>query len=283
MEIKSCLTGKRGVSLPFTDYCEPVISNDINFQDIFDSIIEWGKKAGWKYIEIRGGGNFCGNVPASDSYYGHYLDLRRDEDEIFSRFRNSTKRNIKKALNEGVEVEICNTLDSIKEFYRLNCLTRKRHGLPPQPYYFFQNIYDYVISKNYGTIVRASYERETIAGAVYFHFGNKAIYKYGASDNRFQQLRANNLVMWEAIKYYCNNGYTNFSFGRTDLEHEGLRQFKSGWGTKEKTIKYYKYSLRKHAYLANKESMFSFHTKVFRIMPVQVSKFIGKLLYQHAG
>ena len=29
MEIDSFLTGKRGVSLPFTDFCEPIIRDDI--------------------------------------------------------------------------------------------------------------------------------------------------------------------------------------------------------------------------------------------------------------
>lgn len=283
MEIKSFLAGQRGVSLPFSDFCEPIIPSRNAFQNVMSSLITFGEKHGWRNIEIRGGEDVCGTMPASDSYYGHVLDLRLDEDEIYSCFRDSTKRNIKKALREGVEVKICNTPEAVREFYRLHCVTRKRHGLPPQPYYFFQKICDYVISKNYGIIVCAFHKRETIAAAVYFHFGNKAIFKYGASDNRYQLLRANNLVMWEAIRYYCNKAYERLSFGRTDLDHEGLRQFKSGWGAEDKMIKYYKYDIKKHAFLANEKSTFDFHNKVFRVMPVKLSKLIGKLLYQHAG
>ena len=55
MEVNSFLTGRRGVSLPFTDYCEPIVEEDRESVDLFNSIVEYGKKRGWKYIELRGG------------------------------------------------------------------------------------------------------------------------------------------------------------------------------------------------------------------------------------
>ena len=54
MEVNSILTGKRGVSLPFTDYCEPIIEEGMEFANLFKSIIEFSKKRGWKYVELRG-------------------------------------------------------------------------------------------------------------------------------------------------------------------------------------------------------------------------------------
>ncbi len=233
MEVKSIYTGTRGVSLPFSDYCDPIVSEDVSFGDVFNQIIDYGKLLGWKYIEIRGEHDFFKGLPHSSYYYGHTLDLSQGEQQLFSKIRNSTKRNIKKAAKEGVQVKICDSLKSISEFYRLNCITRKGHGLPPQPYCFFERIYENIIKKNLGFTVLSSYKEETIAGAMYFHFGDKAIYKYGASDIKYQHLRPNNLVMWEAIKWYSMNGFTSFSFGRTDPDAEGLKQFKSGWGTSE--------------------------------------------------
>ena len=63
-----------------------------------------------------------------------------------------------------------------------------------------------------GFIVLGSYRGAAIAANVYFHFGDQVIYKYGASDKTYQHLRANNLVMWEAIKWACDKGYKAFSF-----------------------------------------------------------------------
>jgi len=39
MTIESFLTGRRAVSLPFSDYCEPLISEGINIKELFDFIV----------------------------------------------------------------------------------------------------------------------------------------------------------------------------------------------------------------------------------------------------
>src|SRR4030042_6484226 len=61
MEVNSFLTGKRGVSLPFTDYCEAIVDEGISFKDLFDHIIDYGKNRGWKYIALRGGDRYFRN------------------------------------------------------------------------------------------------------------------------------------------------------------------------------------------------------------------------------
>ena len=317
MEVNSFITGKRGVSLPFTDYCEPIINANVEFIDLFNNIIEYGKKRGWKYVELRGGDRYLRNQesgarkqearssnlnpetwnlnPASSpytlhptpcpfsAYLGHTLDLTGGEEKILSSLRDSTKRNIKKAIKEGVAVKILNSLESVKEFYRLNCLTRKEHGLPPQPYYFFQKIYDHIVSRDLGSIALASYKGRNIAGAVFFHFSDKAIYKYGASDMKFQDLRANNLAMWEGIRWFCNNGYKSFCFGRTEVENKGLQQFKAGWGTVEQSIHYFKYDFRKKEFIKDSLEFKNIYHYVFKKMPAPLLNIVGSSLYRHVA
>jgi len=283
MEVNSFLTGKRGVSLPFTDYCKPIIANGILFQNLLEHIIENGKKCGWKSLELRSSSDLLPSTMPSITYLGHTLGLDNGEQEVFSNFRDSTKRNAQKAVKEGVEVKIDHSLESVKEFYRLNCMTRKQHGLPPQPFHFFKKIYDHVISRNLGFVILASYSGKNIAGAVYFHFGEKAVYKYGASDKKFQHLRANNLVMWEAIQWYSQNGYKNLCFGRTERENQGLIQFKSGWGTTEQQINYYRYDLNKGSFVPGSSKVTGFHNKIFRNLPLPLLKRVGSVLYKHVG
>jgi lipid II:glycine glycyltransferase (peptidoglycan interpeptide bridge formation enzyme) len=282
MAINSPLTGQRGVALPFTDQC-PVIDSDGNhFQELFGKIIAYGKKAEWNTIEIRGGKEYLqGKIPSA-TYLAHSLDLAHPEQKIFSTFRSSTKRNINKAIKENVRVKILNSLESVKEFYQLNCMTRKKHGLPPQPFYFFRKLYKHIISKKKGFVILASYCDKVVAGAIYSHFGNKALFKYGASDKNYQHLRANNLVMWEAIKWYEQNGCKYFSFGRTEPDHEGLLQFKRGWGTQEETIHYYKYDLTKDEFVKDSSRIKSFYS-ICQKLPLPVLKLAGHLVYRHIG
>ncbi len=358
MEVASFLTGKRGVSLPFTDYCEPLIEvrseesgvrsqetlkpetcnlvpsapplapNALRLARWFNEVIGIGEKRGWKYIEIRGGEKYFGSQesgvrrqenlelgtwnlmpcpsglassPSSSdinpssrapwtvhrapsvTYFGHKLDLTCGEEKIFSGFRDSTKRNIKKAATEGVSVEMFHSPEAVKEFYRLNQLTRKDHGLPPQPSKFFQIIGEEIIGKELGFVALASHKGEVIAGAVYFQFGGEGIYKYGASDRKYQNLRANNLVMWEAIKWHCRKGYKSLCFGRTEQENDGLRQFKKGWGSEEYLIPYFKYDLRTESFVAEKKVVSEAEHKIFGHMPIPVLNFVGSLLYKHMG
>jgi hypothetical protein len=281
MEVDSILTGKRGVSLPFSDYCDPLIAEGISFESVMAWLIEHGHRAGWKTIELRSTEClFRENAPSS-SYFRHVLELTDDEERILSRFRDSTKRNIRKARKEGVAVRISRSLESVGSFYRLNCLTRKEHGLPPQPFFFFRNLHSQILSKGHGITVLASHGDKDIAGSLYLHFGDKAFYKYGASDKKYQHLRANNLVMWEAIRWFARNGCKIFCFGRTEPENEGLRQFKTGWGTREDGLYYYKYNLLEKQYIRDQLLIYGFHNKVFENMPVPLSRIVGSLIYRH--
>ena len=249
MEIKSLLTGRRGVSLPFSDHCQPIVQGGNDCQEIIGDIVDYGKSAGWKYIEWRDAENCFKDIKPSSSYIGHTLALKANDQALLSVFRSSTSRNIKKAIKEGVDVGLHYSPESIRAFYRLNNITRKMHGLPPQPFYFFKDVYRHIISQKKGCVVLAFFDKRPVAGAVYFHIGDKAYFKYGASDSNYNHLRPNNLVMWKAIKWYAQNGFKQLSFGRTDPENEGLLQFKHGWGTKEVNINYYKYSLEKDAFV----------------------------------
>lgn len=283
MEIKSKLTAKRGVSLPFTDYSNPLANENIETQTLLDQTISYGKQSGWKSLELRIGNAPLPSALPSLAYVGHLLDLNGTEEQIASHFRSSTKRNIRKALREGVNVTITTAPDSIKEFYRLNCQTRKNHGLPPQPYEFFMKIDKHVLQKGYGSVVLAAYKGKTIAASIFFHFGRKAIYKYGASDRSYLPLRANNLVMWEAIKNYAQKGYESLCFGRTDMENQGLLQFKSSWGAAQYPIHYYRYDFRKETFVCPSSNVTGWHNKIFRNMPLPVLNKIGTVLYKHIG
>ena len=325
MEVNSFLTGRRGVSLPFTDFCEPLASDTSRFKELFDAAAVYGRTHGWKYLELRGGGEFLEGAPPSSTYLAHTLDLAvnqstnqpvnqstnslsspsgtrnpqpatvcnaghaspinqsTNQQVVFGNFRDSTRRNIKKSSEASVTVQILTTEDSVRDFYGLNQATRREHGLPPQPHHFFEKVYEHVIAKGYGFVAVAFYEDVAIAASVYFHFGTTAVYKYGASDKQYQHLRANNLVMWEAIRWLCGRGFSSLHFGRTDLDHAGLRQFKTGWGATESKLSYYRYNPRTAAFDSNGSRTSQVHTKLFRRMPMPVLNLLGSVLYKHMG
>jgi len=113
------------------------------------------------------------------------------------------------------------------------------------------------------------------------HFGRHAIYKFGASDEAQQQLRANNLVMWRAILHYASEGFADLDFGRTSLGNEGLRKFKLGWGARELAADYVRYDFRRSAYVPARDEAQGWHNQVFQALPLPLSRLAGSLLYRH--
>jgi hypothetical protein len=283
MEVNSRITGKRGVSLPFTDFCDTITSNGNDFRTAVNAVREYGKERGWKTMEwMDNGGRFSGASPCA-SYFTHRLELSGPEDQVFSSFKSNTRRNIYKAAKEGVRVEIGDSLEALKLYYRLHCITRRDHGLPPQPFSFFRKIWDCVMDPGYGFSALAFVNEFCVAGGVYFHFGETAIYKFGASNRKYQHLRPNNLVMWEAIRECLRRGCRHFSFGRTETDNEGLLQFKRGWGTTENELHYYKFDLRKNSFVGETIGVKGFYNRIFARTPIPVLRLLGSTLYKHLG
>jgi Acetyltransferase (GNAT) domain len=282
MEIDSFLTGRRGVSLPFTDICNPIADSGDIFRELLSCITQYGKRAGWKCIELRGGSGFLDDAPANSEKCTHTISLNGDMTLLSKSFRDSTRRNIRKAVREGIDITFGHTRKSLKTFYSLHCKTRKRHGLPPQPWSFFEKVHEHIITLQYGFVVMAAYQGYPVAGAVYFHFRNQAIFKYGASDRNHLCHRPNNLVLWEAIKNYSQKGLKVLDLGRTELKNIGLRQFKKGWGSDERKASYYQYDIKKERFVAENKAPKKFYT-VFKHLPIPLMRLTGNLLYKHVG
>ncbi len=281
MEVKSMLTGLRGVCLPFTDRCELVGASGLQDQSLIDFVKEYGHQCHWDFIELRWG-YYEHGIP-SISFYGHLLDLRVGAEQLFQRFRRNVRTNIRKAIREGIKVGMYRSIEALKEYYRLHCIARRRHGLPPQPYCFFEKVYEHVIEKNLGLVALACHGGKSVAGAVYFDFGEKSICKFAASDYGYQHLRANNLLMWKAIKWHAQKGYQRMCFGRTALDNGGLRRFKKGWGADERIINYYRYDLQREGFVTGISLVKNSYRYVFRAMPIPLLRVVGLVLYRHMG
>ena len=282
MECDSWLTGRKGIALPFTDECAPLGADKAAFAKMFAAAVELGKSRGWKSIELRGGKDFFGaDVPASVSFYGHAVDLTGGEKLLFEKMDGSVRRAVRKAEKDGVTVEILQSLEAMKNFFDLQCLTRKRHGLPPQPWDFFLNIHRQILSQKLGMIAVASHGGKKIAASVYFFLGGRAIYKYGASDFAMQHLRGPNLVMWSAMKWLAQNGATTLDLGKSALANDGLRRFKLNLGATERTVAYVKFDLRKNGFVTENDGVSGWHNAVFRVLPGFASRAAGSFLYRH--
>lgn len=283
LKINSWLTGRRAKSLPFTDFCPPLLNDGDDSRQLLLSLQTWRKENRNLPLEIRWPLPVSDGVFAGSSYASHLTPLDPDPDKVYRKFKKkSVHASIVQASKTGIQVKKENTWDALKIFYELHCQTRQRQGTPVQPFRFFKLLWERLLSQDMGFVLLAYKDDLAIAGGVFIHWNKTLIYKYGASDTVHWNLRPNNILIWHAIKWGCENGCSVFDWGKSELSNEGLMSFKRHWGSEEKIL----------SYTILSETMPDNHTEgrsrrilgqVIQKSPVWVCRTVGELLYGHFG
>jgi hypothetical protein len=281
MEVSSWLTGRRGVSLPFTDFCPALTGDGCGGWDFYQAAMEQGRQRRWKFLECRGFDAAWSGAEPSISFYGHKIDLGAGREKLFEGLAGSVRTGVRKAERLGVKIEFDTGEEAMRTYFKLHCGTRKRHGLPPQPWRFFLNIQRHLLSLGRGFIATARLGRQPLAAAVFLMDGRQALYKFGASDYAAQQTRPNNMVMWAAMQHCAERGLTTLNLGRTSLSNAGLRRFKLGMGAKEEEIRYMKYEFSTQKFIRDVDRVEGWHNRVFARLPLPALRLAGAVLYPH--
>jgi len=238
-EIKSWLTGKRLVSLPFSDHCEPLVVQASELTELLLPSTEQLRQGDWKYIELRPlSREFSAEMGhAAHRFVLHRLDLRPALDELYKKLHvDSIRRKIQKGEKSGLKVE-CGILDAqLAKFYALHVETRRRQLVPPHPRKWFRNILQCLGNK--ACIRVAHKDRTPVSAVLTLEKGNTLIYKYGCSDAHFHNIGAMPFVFWDMIRDARNRGIQELDMGRSELDNPGLLTFKDKWGASRHELIY---------------------------------------------
>jgi CelD/BcsL family acetyltransferase involved in cellulose biosynthesis len=238
MLIDPLLTSRRLVGLPFSDVCGPLLAGDRD-QELLAAVLDEVTDSRAAGVQLRGP---CGDMPVysnGTNFYQHVISLEGDFFE--ANVHNSARRAIRKAEKQGVTVRASTDLADMRRFFDLMVLTRRKHGLLPQPWRFYVNLHRHLIAEGHGYLLLADYQGQTIAGDLILQFRDQLTYKFNASDPRFLDVRPNNLLLWRAMHLGAEAGHRSLDLGRCELDNEGLRRFKLLWGAREERIGYYHY------------------------------------------
>jgi len=287
--VESWLTGRRLVSLPFSDHCAPLAESH-DAAAIMSHVLEKEiTRDKWRYVELRplaplaiATGLNCTNVV----YAFHELDLSPDIDTLFNNLhKNSIQRKIRRAERERVTYREGSNKELLDQFYRLFKLTRLRHRVPPQPRKWFSNL-----MAGFGSAlkIRVAYQGDRpIAAMITLRHKETLTYKYGCSDSRYNNLGSMPMLYWKSIMDAKNEGLRRFDFGRTDADQQGLITFKNRWGATPTFLTYARYGAAE-----NSTHFFDISTRKWKArtgkyvmsrLPSSVVARIGQMLYGHVG
>jgi len=162
------------------------------------------------------------------------LDLELDEDSLLSSMKRKTRYNIRLANRKDVVIRRGSTDDfpSIAAIYSETAV-RDSFTIRPVEYYLdaWQTLYDAVMAQPF----IAEYEGEILGAIIIVHYGERALYMYGASSSRERKRMPNHLLQWEAIRWAKSIGCKIYDFwGAPDEFTEtdplwGVWRFKAGF------------------------------------------------------
>jgi len=281
-QVDSWLTGRRLVSLPFSDHCEPLVGSAEELHEICGALRRDVEVENWKYIELRP--RVARPEPETGfqkgrEFYLHGLDLQASEEELFRSFhKDCVQRKVRRAEREALIYEEGRSERLLSKFYQLQLLTRRRHQLPPQPLGWFRNLCDCLGESL--TIRVASKNGQPVASILTLRFKDCLVYKYGCSDSRFHNLGGMALLFWRAIQEAKRAGALYFDMGRSDCDNAGLLTFKEHWGCTRSPLSYWTYPAGPSQTVATGWQL-QVAKQIFARVPDGLLTVAGKLLYRH--
>lgn len=285
--IDNWLRGKRLVSLPFSDHCDPLIIDTAELSMFFAAIRQELLHQKLNYVEFRPKHplNIDMQLPTSAySYCLHQLDLRPSLETLFSKFhKDSTQRKIRRAEREGLRDEEGRSDFHLTAFYRLLLLTRKRHQVPPQPKRWFENLAECMGD---ALKIRVALKNgEPAAAILTLRHKDVLFYKYACSDARFHSTGAMHFLIWRAIEEAKQEGLTVLDFGRSEWNNEGLITFKDRWGSARSSLAYSRCGISGRRFEFQRVDRWVDRTAkhVVAWLPESVFRAIGEMFYKQIG
>lgn len=169
------------------------------------------------------------------------VDLLNNINVIRSKYSSMNKRNLKKAIKNGVFcVSVEKTSENVNSFIQLYNETMKRNNALDF-YYFDKNIITNMLSDNNNTtshLLFAYFEGKVVSAIIVYICGDIAHYHLGASKTEYLHLKSNNLLFDYMMIFSKTNLAKIIHLGGGYCENDGLFSFKSSFSNNE-YLKYF--------------------------------------------
>lgn len=281
MEVRGPIGRSRWLSLPFSDYCPPLVSDEQLLSSLVSCIREQQIKKRMPSLEVRWKLPDAPGLQSVTPFVLHTVRLESDTSKVAKRITRQQLQNVRTAEKNNIRLVTGNSIEEVREFYHLHCLNRRKHGVPVQPWQFFVHLTEDLLAAGLGFVMLAYKDDLCVSGGVFLHWQKTLTYKYSATSEAHQNLRPNHLVTWTAMQWGCENGFTSFDFGRADPADQGLCEFKRRWGAEEAPLSYSYLPAAPHPKNSNRIQRIM--ENIIQRSPLWVCKAAGELLYRYSA
>ncbi|HED36487.1 MAG TPA: FemAB family PEP-CTERM system-associated protein [Gammaproteobacteria bacterium] len=167
------------------------------------------------------------------------LELPETSEALMDGFKTKLRSQIKKAIKNGLTVELGKSDQFIDEFYDVFSFNMKALGSPTHSKNWFSEIRNNYADDMIISIVK--YEGLPIGAGIVLFNGSMAAIPWASTRREYNRLSPNMLLYWSLLEYSTDNSYKTFDFGRSSFG-EGTFRFKQQWGTKPVPLLWKKFS-----------------------------------------
>lgn len=157
-----------------------------------------------------------------------WINIVPSEEDLLKSFHPKTRYNIRLAQKNGVAIKEDSSDAAFEKYLDLTRETTNRQGFYAHTEKYHRLMWNVLKKAGIAHLFTATYEKEIITTWILFVWKDFLYYPYGASTEKYKNVMANNLMMWEAIKFGKNKKLTTFDlWGRE--EGKGFTKFKEGY------------------------------------------------------
>jgi CelD/BcsL family acetyltransferase involved in cellulose biosynthesis len=230
--------GARLISLPFSDFCDPLLTAESAWADLADELLKQGLPLRFRLLrnhEPAGDPRF--EVTGEARWHGLPLDVEGGLDTLWQQFRGGARTGIRHAEAHGVRIKVAKDEADLRAFHQLHVGVRKRkYRLLAQPFSFFQALWSEFGALDQCLLLLAYHGDTLLAGTFYLAWNDTLYYKFNASSGQHSDLRPNELLTWHGMQQAARRDLRYFDFGLSDADQEGLLRYKRKFSPREERI-----------------------------------------------
>ena len=270
------LRGRRFVSLPFSIYGGPLGDTGPVTSALLARCIEMVSEGKANSLEIRPGRQIdcaetLGFAPLAWGV-GTIMDLTVGQDALWSSL--AERFNVLKGAKKGLRF-ILTDGERLKEFYRLQLMTRRRLGLPTPSFGYYESFFKWLPGMAKLAIVEK--DGKAIAGDLFFTYKDDVLLALNVSDREYRDYKPNDFMIWSIAEWACKAGFKRLDHGPVSFEEKGLLHFKKKWGGETvKASRYYYPDITKKAIQAK-------GSYLFKVIPEEIAGLAGSMVIRLFG
>ena len=273
------------ISLPHTTFCDPLAAEPEAMQYLVGKLPELMKQEDACTLEIR---SFLASdqieSPAfrkSSDYIHHEIALDKTEDELLLSFhRTSIRKEIRRTLKSPLKIREGKTVEDLQTFFNLYKDSRKRLGLPAQPWPFLRSLWLNLHPIHGIELLLVELDGRAIGGLIVLLDRQRASAEMIAYEDETKTLSPNQLVLWSAICRAKASGRANFDFGRTPLVEHNLISVKDRWGTKTRPINHFSMPANTPKKLSQSRIIYELTRTILRRIPSRPYSAFSEFFYR---